>query len=202
VVVRGVSLQPSIATVTVPIRRAEVGRLVPVEPRLKGTPAPGYNVEEVIAEPAVMVISGPEETVASLNSLQTETVDISDAREDVTATVRLRLPSGVSVQGDARVRVTVRIRPALAQATFGVAPAPRGLAPDLTVRGLPPLVQVTIAGPLPLLRTILPQQISAQVALQGLGPGTYRLPIIVLPPQGTTLVAVTPAEVEVTITRP
>jgi hypothetical protein len=40
------------------------------------------------------------------------------------------------------------------------------------------------------------------VALQGLGPGTYRLPIIVLPPQGTTLVAVTPAEVEVTITRP
>jgi YbbR domain-containing protein len=202
VVVRGVSLQPSIATVTVPIRRAEVGRLVPVEPRLKGTPAPGYNVEEVIAEPAVMVISGPEETVASLNSLQTETVDISDAREDVTATVRLRLPSGVSVQGDARVRVTVRIRPAQAQATFGVVPAPRGLAPELTVRGLPPLVQVTIAGPLPLLRTILPQQISAQVALQGLGPGTYRLPIIVLPPQGTTLVAVTPAEVEVTITRP
>jgi len=202
VLVRGVSLEPPIATVSVPIRRAEVGRLVPVEARLSGDPAPGYNVEEVVTEPAMVVVSGPEEVVAALASLQTEPVDIAGAQDDVTATVNLRLPPGVSVRGSAQVKVTVRIAPAPAQATFGVAPTAHGLAYDLVVEGLPPLVQVTLSGPLPVLRALTPQQIVARVEVAGLGPGTYKLPVVVTPPEGTTLVSVRPAEVEVTIVRP
>jgi YbbR domain-containing protein len=202
VLVRGVSLDPSAVNVLVPIARIETARLVPVSPTVSGSPAPGYNVVGVEVEPSLVSLVGPGPAVSAIAFLSTAPVDIGGARSDVMRTVALDLPAGVTVRGAGQVTVRVRVQPAPAQATFGVPLQAEGLANGLSLAGLPPLVQVTLSGPLPALQALDPGSIVARLSLAGLGPGRYQVPVQVTAPPETRAIAVTPAQVEVVISQP
>ncbi|HXG42463.1 MAG TPA: CdaR family protein [Dehalococcoidia bacterium] len=202
VLVRGVSLDPSAVNVTVPVSRIETARLVPVTPSIVGSPAPGYNVVAVEVDPPVVSLVGPEQATGAIASLSTAQVNIAGARGDVVRTVPLDLPAGVVVRGPGQVTVRVRVQPAPGQATFGVPLRAEGLASGLSASGLPPLVQVTLSGPLPVLQGLDPGAIVARVSLAGLGPGRHLVPVQVSAPTETTAIAVAPAQVEVVISSP
>ncbi|GBD12629.1 CdaA regulatory protein CdaR [bacterium HR24] len=199
VLVRGVSLDPSAVNVTVPVSRIESARLVPVTPTITGSPAAGYNVTGVEVDPPLVSLTGPDQAVSAIVSLNTAAVDIQGARADVVRTVALDLPAGVTVRGQGQVTVRVRVQPAPGQATFGVPLRAEGLGPGLSASGLPPLVQVTLSGPLPLLQTLDPASIAARVSLAGLGPGRHQVTVQVTAPPDTRPLAVIPSQVEVVI---
>lgn len=81
-------------------------RVLPVQPILDGTPADGFEVVSVRAEPATVEVSGPESALKRLAEAITETISVtgrtSALREVVTvgvadASVRVRAPQTATV---------------------------------------------------------------------------------------------------------
>jgi len=196
-----VSLEPSVVNVSVEITQAESSRALIVSPTVAGSPADGYNVVSVSAEPAVATVFGPESVVGDLATIRTQPVDIEGASGDVVRTVSLDLPADVSVSGGTSVTVTVKIEPAEGRRTLGITVAAVGLDPDMSISGALPLVEVVLLGELPLLQELRPNDVAATINLSGLGAGTHEIAVAVSVPAGASVAAVTPAKVSVTLER-
>ena len=63
---------------------ARLTRQVPVQPRVVGTFAPGYTIERVVVDPAVITISGPKKHVEAVESAITAPIDVSGAMSQLT----------------------------------------------------------------------------------------------------------------------
>ncbi|HEY8487949.1 MAG TPA: CdaR family protein [Thermaerobacter sp.] len=106
-------LEPLTVQVTVPVVFMP-RKTVPVQARLAGTPAEGFEIGNITIEPAEVTVRAREERLLQdLEFLQTEPVDIGGLDETVTREVPLAVPEGIVLAGGPRaVRVTVEIRPA------------------------------------------------------------------------------------------
>jgi YbbR domain-containing protein len=103
------------ATVALVFERSTT-RQVPVVPAIDGTPASGYVVDEITADPKMVEVTGPESAVARVNEAVTGSVSIAEAAQSVTETVtvgfvdpllRLKTPGASNVT--VRVRI-IRVR--------------------------------------------------------------------------------------------
>jgi YbbR-like protein len=120
-------------------------RIVPVEPRVSGEPADGYEVGEVTSEPRDVRIAGPESRVSAIRSAFTEAVSVAGAHADVSDTRTIGLDDPlVRIRDQPVVRVRVRIREALRHRTFAdLSVDARGAAVGLR----PARVSVSVTGP-------------------------------------------------------
>jgi YbbR domain-containing protein len=82
-------------------------------------------------------------------------------------------------------------------ATFLVAPGSIGLAPGKTATAAS--VQVTLAGPVPILKRVDPSQIKVSLDLTNLAAGSHVLVPAVVVPDGLTLVSIAPERLVVEI---
>jgi YbbR domain-containing protein len=196
-IVDGVSLEPSNAAVEIVVEQKQFERLVAVSPSLRGSPAPGYNVTAEEVDPPTVTLLGRIEILNVTSLVLTDDIDISGASSDVFRTVALRLPASVSVSGDATVSVRVRISAGQGEATFGVAPTLSGVGSDLGVVSVTPSVEVLLQGPLPVLRSVIPDQVTVTIDLTGLGAGTHLLEARVQAPEGLQVLSTSPSTVEV-----
>ena len=117
-----------------------------MRPRLVGTPAPGYEVAEVVARPPAVRIAGPRSRVDELESAFTEPVDVSGLETNrVVPDVSIGFDDPVlHVEGISKVTVTAQIGAARAERTFdGLRLEVRGGTAMLT----PATVQVVRARP-------------------------------------------------------
>lgn len=89
--VRVTRVKPTRFTVKLARRRF---RLVPVRPVLRGRPAKGLEVGEVLFSPEKVRISGAEEDIRDLDWVWTVPISVQGLEHDTTRVVRLRLPSG------------------------------------------------------------------------------------------------------------
>jgi YbbR domain-containing protein len=87
--VQVVSIEPS--QITLKLERIE-SRQVAVEPRVEGSPAPGYAVTSVQAVPDSILISGPGSLLAELDRIQATPVSIEGATGPVEAEAEPVLP--------------------------------------------------------------------------------------------------------------
>ncbi len=84
--------------------------ILPVEPDIKGRPAPGFTVYQVQITPDRAEAEGPKETLARLDSLKTEPLDISGASDTVDKDVDIKIPDDVDKVEPRQVGVKVVIR--------------------------------------------------------------------------------------------
>jgi hypothetical protein len=114
--VRVVRINPSsLRVIVLPAAEATL----PVTPRLRGQPAPGYAVGRVEVEPSSVVVKGPRSTIGARETIETAPVDITGSRATVTQTVGLVLPEMVYPVRGGNVQVTVDIRPERAASRKG-----------------------------------------------------------------------------------
>jgi len=59
-------------------------RQVPVRPRVVGSFAPGFRIEQVQVEPATIIISGPKKRTEDVDSAITDPIDVTGAMSRVT----------------------------------------------------------------------------------------------------------------------
>ena len=84
---------------------------VPVEPRVEGEPAAGFEVAEVVSQPATLRVAGPASRVAAVGSAYTEVLSVRGATRPITADLAVGLEDPLlRIVGVGRVRVTARIR--------------------------------------------------------------------------------------------
>ena len=113
----GVNISSRVVRVSVPVTPLPT-RTVPVKPVLAGEPAAGCQVQGVTVQPDSVQVSAPANVLDGIQSVQTEPLNISGARQDLTQTVNLSVPAGAVGLRPARVDVTVHVQAA------GGGPAP------------------------------------------------------------------------------
>ncbi|NPA90516.1 MAG: hypothetical protein GXO55_03560 [Chloroflexi bacterium] len=200
----GVTVEPSTVEVTVPIEQQPGYLEVPVVPRTVGKPAPGYRVSSISVEPATVTLRGSPETLQRLPGyVETEPLDISGATGDVVERLPLKVPPNVSILGSKTVQVTVRITPLEGGKTV-VRPLKLQGLPD-GARVILPIhsVQIILAGPLPKLNSLRPEDVQVILDLsQVTGEGVFTLKPQVLTPADVRVETIIPEEIQVEVRMP
>jgi YbbR domain-containing protein len=166
-----------------------------------GEPAPGYRLLSVEVDPPSVLVEGLPTQLALLTRVQTEPIDITGLEESFQQQVALDLPNGVSLVEVEEIFVTIEIEPLLTTSVFTLAPELRRLEAGLEAQISPEEVQIVLFGPLPVLNTLLEDEVTVRLDLLGLGVGTYNLtPIVDFPDRGIELRSVQPSLITVEIT--
>ena len=153
--------QPS----AVPVRLEPIiERQVPIEAKLEGKPADGYEVYSVRTSKGSVTLRGPESHVLALQKVQTESVWLSGHKDSFTATnVAMELPDAKVDLIEPVVNVEVEIGEHRAEKTFSNVPVTT--ARDGGVE--PSSASVTLLGPASMLDTLKPEEIKIVVDTNG-----------------------------------
>ena len=95
--VHDVKVVPSATEVTVQLARGLTKKIVTIHPVLDGSLPDNLTLSEVRTDPIKLEIAGESKVLAPLSSVDTEKIDLSKVTESEKLTVRLDLPSGVTV---------------------------------------------------------------------------------------------------------
>jgi len=114
-------------------------------------------------------------------------------------TVALSLPTGVTLLRPTDVSVTVTVQPLAGTRVFSSAVLVLGLSANQTAELDLSNVAVLVAGPVPTLANVPPEQVIATVDAGGRGPGSYTLDVTVRVPAGVSVQTVQPTRVTLTI---
>jgi len=204
--IRGLSITPENARITVPVSQQGGFRDVAVKVVVTGQIAAGYRLENIsVSPPVVTVFASDPELVNSLPGiLETHDLDLQDANEDITTRLSLNLPENVTLVGAQTVEVTVVISPIQTSLTLLNQPINViGLSEGLSVESFPQTVDVIISGPLPTLDALTPQDVIVTVDVTGLGLGTYQLtPIVDVLVDNVLVESILPGTIEVVLSPP
>lgn len=192
-------IDPQRARVRIAVARQLANRTLPVVPQLIGEPAPGYRITSITVEPLIITISGEEATVTRLETAPTEPIDVSGRTTDLEAMVGFALPDDVSVSGTDQVRVVLTIAEERGSQTYRVGVVLEGTQPELAYLLATTQVSVTFGGLISDLAVLDGATISALADVSALAPGSHLLTLSVVPPPGLELIAISPAQVTLTI---
>jgi YbbR domain-containing protein len=106
--VEDVDITPAVVQVRAQVIERRSEKRVPLQVKLLGMPAPGFEVGKVTVEPDSVAVRGAQRLLESLDSFQV-TCDISNAQSDVTRRVKVLLPDDVELASARRVQVRVEI---------------------------------------------------------------------------------------------
>lgn len=103
-----ITFRPDVVEVTVPIVRVSN---VQVLPNIRGNPPEGYIIRDVRIDPPTITVTGSNEVLNGLQSVNTEPINIEGRTATVSADVKLILQKGVTTFDEEieSVRVTVEI---------------------------------------------------------------------------------------------
>jgi YbbR domain-containing protein len=202
--VNGIVVSPESVHVTIPISQQGGFRDVAVKVVVEGQVASGYRLENIsVLPPVVTVYSADPEAVNALPGVvDTQPLNLQDAKENITTRLALNLPENVTVVGAQTVQVSVVISPIQTSITLlNQQINIIGLSEGTTVEIAPQTIDVIISGPLPALDALTPQDVIITIDVTGLAPGTFQLtPKVEVLIDGVLVESILPGTVEVTIT--
>jgi YbbR domain-containing protein len=201
-VVTGVELDPQTVHVTIPLFTNRESRTLPVNPVVTGTPAQGFRIASVAADPLVVSVEGDADQLAELTAADTAPVSVSGATRDVDVEVPLALPSGVVAVGPGTVHVTVHVEALTETRTYSAGIRLDGREPGLDYALSGSQALLTLFGPVADLDRLGAAPIVVGVNVAGLEPGEHELAVVPSLPSTVTLVEMSPETVTVTITVP
>jgi YbbR domain-containing protein len=199
--IEGLTVEPALVQVTVPVLPTATTRTVPVVPAVRGSVANGYWILRVTVDPAVVTVRGEASVVSGVDQVPTAAIDISGLTDSRTYQVGLLLPAeGTSLLRAAQATVTISVAPLTGTRSFPVVAVQAvNLASPLSAEFDPPSIGLLLAGPLPALSAVTLPQVSAVVDAAGRGPGTYAVDVTVRVPASVTAQSVQPSRVMLTI---
>ena len=197
----GLTVDPAVVQLTVPVLPTATTRTVPVVPAVRGAVATGYWIARVTSDPPVVTVRGEAAALGGIDQVATAAIDVSGLGADKTFQVPLLLPAeGTSLVKASEATVTVSVVPLLGSRAFPViAVQATGVGSGFVAEFDPPTIGLVVAGPVPALSGITPGQVSATVDATGKGAGTYQVDVAVRTPAGTTAQSVQPTRVTLTI---
>jgi YbbR domain-containing protein len=197
----GLTVDPAVVQLTVPVLPTATTRTVPVVPAVHGSVAAGYWITRVTTDPPVVTVRGEAAALTGIDQVATAPIDVTGLGADKTFQVELLLPAeGTSLIKAAQATVTVSVAPLAGSRAFPlVAVQATGLGSGFVAEFDPPAIGLVVAGPVPALSGITAGQVVATVDATGKGPGTYPVDVVVRTPAGTTAQSVQPTRVTLTI---
>lgn len=201
--VDGITVNPSSVQITIPVTQRGGYRTVVVRIVTSGQIAAGYRLTNIFAIPPTVTIysSDPNLVEAVPGFVETTPINLNGANEDIEVRVSLNLPAGINVVGSPNVTVQIEIDSIESSISFSNIPVQiEGLDEGLEASFSPESVDVFLSGPLNLLESLSPSELTVVIDLTDRGPGTYTLaPEVVLENEEITVDAILPNSLEVVI---
>ena len=199
--IEGLTVDPAVVQLTVPVLPTATTRTVPVVPAVRGAVAPGYWITRVTSDPPVVTVRGEGGALSTIEQVTTAAIDVTGLGADRTFQVPLLLPAeGTSIVKAAQATVTISVAPLTGTRAFPlVAVQAAGLGSGFVAEFDPATITLVLAWPVPALSGITAGQVIATVDATGKGPGTYPVDVVVRVPAGTTAQSVQPTRVTLTI---
>jgi YbbR domain-containing protein len=182
-----------------PIISDKRSRTLPVNPIITGNPAAGFEIESVTVDPPTALVVGDADDLAKLDEVDTDPIPMTGVSADETVVVGLALPTGVAAVDDTPITVSIKIRPVTGTRTFSAGLHLVGANNTLTYSLSVDHVLVTIGGSTADLDRLSGAALVMDLDVSGLKAGTHEVTPTANPPVGTTVVAVSPPTVAVTI---
>jgi YbbR domain-containing protein len=203
---KGLTINPEVVRVNVPISPQAGYRDVAVKVIVQGQVATGYRLENIRVFPPVITVSASNPDLVNQlpGVVETQPLNLQDRKEDITTRLSLDLPDGITIVGAQTVQVQVSI--SAIQTSLPLPNLPinvNGLSEGLTAQVFPQTVDVIFSGPLPVLDTLSAKDITVSVDATGLQPGTYQLtPQVKVSVDNVQVESILPGTVEVVISVP
>jgi YbbR domain-containing protein len=194
------SIEP--ASVTLKLE-AIAARTVEIRPAIDGTPREGYEVASVQVSPPLIEVAGPSSVLGTMQTLETESVDIAGMSGSFKQRVGFRIPNLVSLSVQRSAIVAVTIREKTLQRTLENLPV-RGFSGRTDLAIEPRVVAVELEGPYSIIQSMTPALVEPVVSEEGLRPGiSAKRPVLLraVPAQKIDI-RVQPPEVLVTLPTP
>jgi YbbR domain-containing protein len=181
-----VTILPARVTTAVEVDRR--GRSVPVLVQTAGNPAAGFEIVGSVANPATVLLDGPDEVLANILSVVTDPVDIDGATETVSTRATLQdLPQGVRVvdPADGSVVAVVQIRPRGVTQILSDRPVTvTDVPPGYTATIEPQTVDVVVFASEDAMANLRGEDITTSASVKGLGAGRHQVrPNVTVPPE-------------------
>ncbi len=206
VIVDGVTIEPTQVHVSMPITQRGGYRNVTVKAIVTGQVASGYRLTNITVSPlTVTVYSADPGVVNDLPGyVETQPLNITGADKDITESLPLNLPAGVSVVGESTIKIAVTVSAIQGSITINNSTIELvGLNPEYMVTISPETVDVILSGPLPTLDDLNAGDVRVILDLSELAPGTYQLkPRVELDIPELLVESILPETIEVIISIP
>lgn len=201
--VSSVELEPATVLVEIDVRAVETSKTVPIRPQLDGSPAEGFEITSVSAEPAVVTIFGLPDVLGPIDEVRTQPLSITALSQSATLEAQLALPDGTRVgAGNRSLTVTVEVAAAVATRTFVVGIVCEGAPEGFACLPQQEQVSVVVEGPAALLAEMDAGDVTPVLDVSGLEAGQHQVAPTLALPDDVTLLAVSPANVPVTLREP
>ncbi|MEW5721268.1 MAG: CdaR family protein, partial [Chloroflexota bacterium] len=172
----GLTISPTVTSVKVQVEQRVGYKDVSIKTTLKGAPAAGYWVSNIVVNPSTVTIVGNPDILAKIPGfIETVPVDVNNATADINKRAALSLPEGVSVLNNEGATVQVSITPLLGGQTVRRKISLQGLKRGQTATISPDTVEVILSGPLPNLQSLAADDVQVVVDVANLAAGVYQL---------------------------
>lgn len=203
-VLRGLTVHPETTLVNVPVSQQGGFRDVAVKVVVSGQVAIGYRLENISVFPPVVTVFANDPTIVNAlpGVVETQSLDLQDAKEDISTRLSLDLPPDITIVGPQTVQVQVSISPIQTSLTLLNQPINVvGLAEGLSAQTFPQTVDVIVSGPLPILDVLTTDDITITVNIADLEIGTYQIkPDVEILNSNVLVESILPETVEVVLT--
>ena len=167
-----------------------------------GDPAYGHQLLNISVDPPSVLVEGPPDAVNALTSVQTEPIDITGLTQSFSQPASLDLPIGVALDQNQEIFVSIDIEPILSTDTRRREVEILGLGEGLEATVTPEQVGVVLHGPLPVLDSLVSDDVRVTVDLFDLNTGRYSIePEVDIPDRGIQVRSVQPSALSVFITK-
>ncbi len=202
-VVTGLTITPNRVEVTQTVLQLGQYRELAVQVKTTGQWATGYRLTSIsVSPPTITVFSADPESINELPGfVETMPIDLTEASDDIAASVELNLPEGVSLVGRETVFVQVSIAAIQDNLIVNLPVELIGLSPELSAQLSPATVDVILFGPLPVLEDLTSANVRVVVDVAGKGEGTWQeTPLVDILPDQVQELGINPSIVEVILT--
>jgi YbbR domain-containing protein len=201
--IQGVTIKPATVNVHVQVDQRVGYKDVAVKATVKGTVSSGYWISDISVDPSTVTLVGNPQALDNIPGfVSTQSVTVTGARGDITKSVGLSLPNGVSELNVTEVAVHVAVEPVLGGITVlrPVAVSLSNVGCELPTSISPDTVEVILSGPLPTLQALTGDDVQIVVDVTGCTPGSFQAaPRVINVPDLLKVESIVPNTVEVTI---
>lgn len=107
--VKGVDINPSKVRLQLKMTEVPATKIVIVSPVFTGEPRFPAKITHYTVNPSSVTLEGKPNTLMNISTINTEPLSIEDIESSISKEISLKLPAGVRVVGDDKVKVTVYI---------------------------------------------------------------------------------------------
>jgi hypothetical protein len=181
----------------VPITQQVSYKEIGVRPVVRGSVPPGYWVQSVSVDPAVVTAIAEPRILGTVDAIDTEPIDLTGVATSFTRPVSLQVPGDIVLARNDQPLVSVQIAALSMRQSIRVPVRVLNTAPTLFLASDVPIVEIVASGPTDQGLSAADVQATADAA--GLDAGSYVLPVRIVLPDRFQAEQLQPASVPVVL---